>query len=311
MRDALKVIQMDHQRRRPPTTVNMDDTITFPAKLRLVLSNPELSHIVSWLPHGCAWKIHQSKQFVDIVMPRYFEKQSKLTSFTRQVNGWGFKRVTQGADRNAYYNEYFLRDYPHLMNGMKRRRVGGDQDSVPGESEQNYQQSLLKSSSSPQGQPLPQPRHRIVGRDVAFSSPPRSGPGYITYPPPESSPHFLPSMTQESNQRMTGHNRASVQKRSFESFASYPGFQYAGDEYLHSFDCDVQRTGQSDGINFPLGATNPMGLVGSANLEVHDIVSPIPSHRMRKRSILSDELSSNIPIDHAIEYVIQANQSFL
>lgn len=45
---------------------------------------------------------------------------SKFESFTRQVNGWGFKRITQGPDINSYYHELFLRGMPHLIQWMKR-----------------------------------------------------------------------------------------------------------------------------------------------------------------------------------------------
>ena len=54
-------------------------------------------------------------------MPRFFDKQSKLASFSRQVNGWGFRRVTQGDERNAYYHEFFIRDQPFLISSMRRK----------------------------------------------------------------------------------------------------------------------------------------------------------------------------------------------
>jgi hypothetical protein len=41
--------------------------------------------IVSWLPHGRGFKVHESEIFVEQVMERYF-KQTKYKSFQRQVN---------------------------------------------------------------------------------------------------------------------------------------------------------------------------------------------------------------------------------
>jgi len=41
----------------------------------------------------------------------------------RQANGWGFRRITQGPDRNSYYHERFLRGLPHLCKTMKRPGV--------------------------------------------------------------------------------------------------------------------------------------------------------------------------------------------
>ncbi|KAL3784011.1 hypothetical protein ACHAW5_009116 [Stephanodiscus triporus] len=87
----------------------------FPAKLHQILSTPEFSH-----PHGRAWKIHNKELFISEVTPKFFA-QSKYESFTRQLNGWGFKRLQQpGNDFNAYYHECFLRGLPHLTAMMKR-----------------------------------------------------------------------------------------------------------------------------------------------------------------------------------------------
>mmetsp|Transcript_1806 Transcript_1806/g.3262 ORF Transcript_1806/g.3262 Transcript_1806/m.3262 type:complete len:415 (-) Transcript_1806:252-1496(-) len=52
-------------------------------------------------------------------------KISKFESFTRQVNGWGFKRITQGPDINSYYHELFLQGMPHLIQWMKRATSSG------------------------------------------------------------------------------------------------------------------------------------------------------------------------------------------
>ena len=42
-------------------------------------------HVVSWLPGGRAFKVHQTEQFVNTIMPRYFN-QTKYKSFGRQVS---------------------------------------------------------------------------------------------------------------------------------------------------------------------------------------------------------------------------------
>ena len=77
----------------------------------------EFNHIISWLPHGRAWKVHKPKAFEDEVIPKFFVS-CKYTSFVRQANGWGFRRILKGQDRNAYYHRYFLRgrsDFCRLM----------------------------------------------------------------------------------------------------------------------------------------------------------------------------------------------------
>ena len=92
----------------------------FPAKLHQILSNPAFVHVISWMPHGRAWKIHNRDLLVNQVLPNYFA-QTKYESFTRQLNGWGFKRLHQkGPDFKSFYHECFLRGLPQLTWLMKR-----------------------------------------------------------------------------------------------------------------------------------------------------------------------------------------------
>ena len=53
-----------------------------------ILSNEKLSDIITWLPHGRGFVILQKKRFANEVMPKYFNKKSKFTSFTRKLNRW-------------------------------------------------------------------------------------------------------------------------------------------------------------------------------------------------------------------------------
>jgi hypothetical protein len=94
----------------------------FTAKMHSILSRPELADIVCWLPHGRSWRILKQSEFEVGVIPAYFE-HAKYSSFIRQANGWGFRRVTQGRGRNSYYHELFLRGLPHLCKDMKRPGV--------------------------------------------------------------------------------------------------------------------------------------------------------------------------------------------
>ena len=78
------------------------------------------SSTLSAQPHGRAWKIHDKDLLISEVVPNFFS-QSKYESFTRQINGWGFKKLHQsGNDFNAYYHEQFLLGLPHLTRLMRR-----------------------------------------------------------------------------------------------------------------------------------------------------------------------------------------------
>jgi hypothetical protein len=72
---------------------------TFPYKLYDMLEWVEervLGNVVSWLPHGRAFKIHDRTRFMSYVSRHFFEA-TKLQSIHRQLGVWGFKRcVTRG-----------------------------------------------------------------------------------------------------------------------------------------------------------------------------------------------------------------------
>lgn len=96
----------------------------FPEKLIEVLERGDTASIITWLPHGRSFIVRDTKLFVAGILPRFF-RQSKFMSFTRQLNLWGFKRITKGVDSGAYYHELFLRGRAHLAKRMRRRKVKG------------------------------------------------------------------------------------------------------------------------------------------------------------------------------------------
>lgn len=111
----------------------------FPVKLHQLLERKELCEIISWQPHGRCFILRKPKEFLEIVMPRYF-RQSKITSFQRQLNLYGFHRLTSGPDKGGYYHERFLRGKPALCEGMLRVRIKGKGSKSPGnpEAEPNF-----------------------------------------------------------------------------------------------------------------------------------------------------------------------------
>ena len=68
---------------------------------------------------------------------RYFQ-QNKLTSFQRQLNLYGFNRLTRGVDSAGYYHEHFLRDREYLAKRMMRQRIKG---------------TKIKGAASPEAEP--------------------------------------------------------------------------------------------------------------------------------------------------------------
>jgi hypothetical protein len=96
----------------PPDTRRNRGGVTepFPDRLHRMLEASEregLADVVSFFIHGRAFAIHKPKRFAEEVMPRFF-RQTKLTSFQRQLNLYGFKRISQGPDNSGYVSYLYF-----------------------------------------------------------------------------------------------------------------------------------------------------------------------------------------------------------
>ena len=88
-------------------------SVRFPERLHNILTETTtegcFEGIVSWQPHGRAFLVRDKKRFTQEVLPKYF-KQSKFSSFCRQLSLYGFVRLRRdGPDKGGYYHEMFLR----------------------------------------------------------------------------------------------------------------------------------------------------------------------------------------------------------
>jgi hypothetical protein len=103
--------------------VTHSGSISFPMKLHAILAKPELSEFVAWDTHGRSFRILKQGKFETEVLAKYFS-HSTFASFTRQLNGWAFRRLTEGENKSSYYEENFLRGMPWLTKKMKRPKKG-------------------------------------------------------------------------------------------------------------------------------------------------------------------------------------------
>ena len=70
------------------------DNIAFPFKMHDILTRIDAegySDIMSWMPHGRSFKIHDQDGFEEHILPLYF-RHSKKSSLLRQLNLYGFRR---------------------------------------------------------------------------------------------------------------------------------------------------------------------------------------------------------------------------
>jgi hypothetical protein len=99
----------------------------FPLKLYRMLEEAEKNgqeDVLSFLPHGRAFAIHKPGKFKEDIMPRYFGT-TRVSSFQRQLNMYGFRRVAEGSDKGSYYHKLFLEGQKELLEKIKRKKPAG------------------------------------------------------------------------------------------------------------------------------------------------------------------------------------------
>lgn len=97
----------------------------FPEKLHRLLLEVEAagrSDVISFVANGRAFAIHKPDKFFKEIVPLYF-RQSRLSSFKRQLNLYGFELINTGPARGGYYHELFVKDGPELCRRMRRVAV--------------------------------------------------------------------------------------------------------------------------------------------------------------------------------------------
>lgn len=141
----------------------------FPEKLHRLLLEVEITgrtDIISFVSEGRAFAIHKSDAFFRDIVPLYF-KQSRLSSFKRQLNLYGFELINSGPNRGAYYHSLFQREKPQLCRRMRRVAVkvsaakasaksdkeaaGADSSSSEDEADRKVASTLREKEKTPGG----------------------------------------------------------------------------------------------------------------------------------------------------------------
>lgn len=107
----------------------------FPEKLHRLLLEVEAAgraDVISFVANGRAFAIHKADAFFKEIVPLYF-RQSRLSSFKRQLNLYGFELINTGPARGGYYHEMFVKERPELCRRMRRVavKVAPSKDGTP------------------------------------------------------------------------------------------------------------------------------------------------------------------------------------
>ena len=94
-----------------------DTSHNFPIKLHVLLDMEDPA-IVSWTENGKSFRVHDMHKFRDISLPKYY-RHSKMTSFQRQLNLYGFQKINHGEEVGAYFHPLFVRGKRELVKDIK------------------------------------------------------------------------------------------------------------------------------------------------------------------------------------------------
>ena len=129
----------------------------FPWKLHRLLDDAEkhgFESIVSWLPEGDAFKVHNRMRFASQIMPSYFSS-TIYKSFQRNLTLWGFETVPSGKAKGDCSHPCFRRGSPDLcynmnrikIKGLQRRRAAANQTNQTSQTNITESNSILSSAS--------------------------------------------------------------------------------------------------------------------------------------------------------------------
>eukprot|EP00968_Pinguiococcus_pyrenoidosus_P004822 scaffold309_cov235-Pinguiococcus_pyrenoidosus.AAC.26 len=121
------------QARKYPRTGKRGAPQAFPRKLFELLASED-RRVISWDAEGECFAIMDMEVFTRTTLERYY-KHRKFTSFQRQLNLYGFRKIAKGKKCGYYVHPHFQRDRPEWLSKVRRTpQAGKGGPAAPGSS---------------------------------------------------------------------------------------------------------------------------------------------------------------------------------
>jgi hypothetical protein len=122
---------------------------TFIAQLHTMLETED-SEIVSWTENSYGFRVKDTERFKNLILAKYY-RHTKLASFQRQLNLYGFKKLSHGPDMGSYYHPLFYRGAGSSLKDIKRSaiRQSAVEEKLIKATKTIEEQALIMPKSSP------------------------------------------------------------------------------------------------------------------------------------------------------------------
>ncbi|XP_078445898.1 heat stress transcription factor B-2b-like isoform X1 [Wolffia australiana] len=100
----------------------------FLSKTYQLVDDPTVNDVISWNEDGSSFVIWRPPEFARDLLPKFF-KHSNFSSFVRQLNTYGFRKLV--ADRWEFANDCFRRGERGLLGEINRRKIAQQQAAPP------------------------------------------------------------------------------------------------------------------------------------------------------------------------------------
>ncbi|XP_073278661.1 heat shock factor protein HSF24-like [Primulina huaijiensis] len=96
----------------------------FITKTYNMVDDPSSNDVVSWNEDGTTFVVWKTAEFAKVLLPNYF-KHNNFSSFIRQLNTYGFRKIAQ--NKWEFANENFKQGQQELLTEIHRRKMAAPQ----------------------------------------------------------------------------------------------------------------------------------------------------------------------------------------